>query len=157
MSIIEIIRNMVEKAQRENRNNGVMAVLTCCVNLLWQCFAEIIGFISKFAIVYAAISGDAFCDSARKVTTILQNNYLSTFAVWWLPSMILRTTAFIVTVVFGVVFDILSLELLRRRIARRREFRPRPVLLPHLSDYFELLFDRFIGRRRRRVLMLRHR
>ena len=108
MSIIEIIRNMVEKAQRENRNNGVMAVLTCCVNLLWQCFAEIIGFISKFAIVYAAISGDAFCDSARKVTTILQNNYLSTFAVWWLPSMILRTTAFIVSVVFGVVFGILS-------------------------------------------------
>ena len=51
----------------------------------------------------------------------------------------------------------LVLELLRRRIARRREFRPRPVLLPHLSDYFELLFDRFIGRRRRRVLMLRHR
>ena len=51
----------------------------------------------------------------------------------------------------------LVLELLRRRIARRREFLPRPVLLPHLSDYFELLFDRFIGRRRRRVLMLRHR
>ena len=99
---------MFEKVQREHRNNAAMAALMCCVNLLWQCFAEIIGFISKFAIVYAAISGDAFCDSARKGTTILQNNMLSTFAVWWLPPMILRTTAFIVSVVFGVVFGLSS-------------------------------------------------
>jgi hypothetical protein len=108
MSIVDIVRNMFEKAQREHRNNAAMAALMCCVNLLWQCFAEIIGFISKFALVYAAISGDAFCDSARKVTTILQNNMLSTFAVWWLPPMILRTTAFIVSIVFGVVFGISS-------------------------------------------------
>jgi hypothetical protein len=108
MSIVDMVRNMFEKAQREHRKNAAMAALMCCVNLLWQCFAEIIGFISKFAIVYAAISGDAFCDSARKVTTILQNNMLSTFAVWWLPPMILRTTAFIVSVVFGVVFGLSS-------------------------------------------------
>ena len=151
MSIIEIIRNMVEKAQRENRNNGVMAVLTCCVNLLWQCFAEIIGFISKFAIVYAAISGDAFCDSARKVTTILQKQLLIDICrvvVAFDDSQDNRVHR------LGRLWGRLSylvLELLRRRIARRREFRPRPVLLPHLSDYFELLFDRFIGRRRRRT------
>ena len=77
MSIVDMVRNMFEKAQRETRNNAAMAALMCCVNLLWQCFAEIIGFISKFAIVCAAISRDAFCDSARKVTIFTKQHVIN--------------------------------------------------------------------------------
>ena len=51
----------------------------------------------------------------------------------------------------------LVLELLRRRIAKRRGSLPRCVLLLDFSDYSELLPDRFIGCRRRGVLVLRRR
>lgn len=51
----------------------------------------------------------------------------------------------------------LVLELLRRRIAKRRGSLPRFVLLLDFSDYSELLPDRFIGCRRRGVLVLRRR
>lgn len=108
MTIVEIIRNMVENARRDNRNNGLMAFVTCCVSMVWSCISEIIGFISKFAIVYAAISGASFCDSAKKASKILSDNALSTYAVWYLPSMILRTSSFVVSLVFAVVFGISS-------------------------------------------------
>jgi hypothetical protein len=51
--------------------------------------------------VYAAITGLGFCKAAREVTDLLQRNFLSSYAVWWLPSFVLNSLVLTAALVWG--------------------------------------------------------
>ncbi|GFH24153.1 uncharacterized protein HaLaN_21888 [Haematococcus lacustris] len=55
-----------------------------------------------------ALSGLAFMPAAHTVLALLKRNRLDALAVWWLPSLILRSSALVVAAVFGLAVGLLS-------------------------------------------------
>ena len=58
-------------------------------------------YITKFATVHAAITGEAFLEAGRQAADLLTRNFLKAYAVWWLPPLVLQTGAFLISGVWG--------------------------------------------------------
>ena len=64
---------------QENRQNGenlIWSLLSCCLQCIWG----LIEYITKFATIRAAITGEAFFEAGRNVTDLLMRNFLK--AIW---------------------------------------------------------------------------
>jgi len=59
-------------------------------------------FLSKFALIEAAITGLSFWESGKSVTGLLKRHFGTAYTMWWLPPMVLHTFSFILSAVFGV-------------------------------------------------------
>lgn len=66
-----------------------------------ECINQLIEYLTKFAIVRMAITGEAFFSAGRAATDLLARNFLKSFGVWWFPPLVLNTTAAIVSLVWG--------------------------------------------------------
>ena len=55
----------------------------------------------RFATIYAAITGLGFCKAAHEVTDLLQRNFLSSYAVWWMPPFVLNSLVFTASLAWG--------------------------------------------------------
>jgi len=109
MTIVEILRKANEQARRNAmRRGGVTAIIACICTSCMDCLYAVIQFLSKFAVIQMAITGESFCDAARSVTDLLKRNFLSAYAVWWLPPMILHTVSFLLAAVWGALAGVLS-------------------------------------------------
>ncbi|KAK7257637.1 hypothetical protein RIF29_31746 [Crotalaria pallida] len=71
--IVRMVRSAVDNARREDATGIVNVVLQCCVNALLSAF----DFLNKFTINFAAITGEAYCSSARMTYELLRRNLLS--------------------------------------------------------------------------------
>lgn len=89
LTAVEVARSISERARRQ-RGNIVMCLVACVL----ECVYQFIEFISKFATIMAAITGMSFCDSAHEVTDLLKRNFLSSYAVWWMPGFVLNSLIF---------------------------------------------------------------
>ena len=70
-------RSMSCRAQ-ENRQNGenlIWSLLSCCLQCIWG----LIEYITKFATIRAAITGEAFFEAGRSVTDLLMRNFLKAY------------------------------------------------------------------------------
>ena len=56
-----------------------MRVTDACACPCAQCLWGIIEFLTKFATVRAAVTGEAFFEAARNVTELLRRNFLKAF------------------------------------------------------------------------------
>lgn len=72
IAIVRIVRTSVDSARREDAPGIVNVVLRCCVNALLSS----IDFLNKFTINFAAITGEAYCTSARMTYELLKRNLL---------------------------------------------------------------------------------
>ena len=63
---------------QENRQNGenlLWSLLSCCLQCIWG----LIEYITKFATIRAAITGEAFFEAGRNVTDLLMRNALKAY------------------------------------------------------------------------------
>ena len=90
VSLVAILRE-ANRRVRENvnrRGSGVERVAACVVAACAECVFALVSFVSKFATIRMAITGDGFCDAANDVSALLQRHFMSSYGVWWLPGFI---------------------------------------------------------------------
>ncbi|GAB4819018.1 hypothetical protein N2152v2_006064 [Parachlorella kessleri] len=87
LTITETLRQATENAQQDNPEAGLLQV---CFYVCAQMLYSLIEYLTKFATVMTAISGDSFLTAGRRVTDLLVRNFLNTFAttVWFTPLVI---------------------------------------------------------------------
>ena len=81
LTISQYARSAMERARRSNSNMGIVEL---CAIMLAQCFWALVEYLTKFATVMAAMSGEAFLAAGRHVTDLLSRNLLDAFAttIW---------------------------------------------------------------------------
>ena len=105
LTMVEMARSATERLRREEgRNNILVCILTACL----ECIYALVEYISKFATLQAAMSGEAFCDAAATVTDLLSRNFLTAYGTYAFPSMILQGAAFVLALGLGVATWLLS-------------------------------------------------
>ena len=63
------------KENRQNGENLLWSLLSCCLQCIWG----LIEYITKFATIRAAITGEAFFEAGRNVTDLLMRNALKAY------------------------------------------------------------------------------
>lgn len=77
-------------------------MLMTCAKALMECINQLIEYLTKFAIVRMAITGEGFFTAGRAATDLLARNFLKSFGVWWFPPVVLNTAAAIASLLWGV-------------------------------------------------------
>ncbi|CAL8471654.1 g11196 [Coccomyxa elongata] len=105
LTVIQIMRQALQQAQERRRQEGeslanvVWSLLACCLQCIWG----LIEYITKFATVRAAITGEAFLEAGRNVTQLLTRNFLKAYGVWWFPPLVLQMAAFALSATWGLL------------------------------------------------------
>lgn len=60
--------------------------------------SQVIEYLTKFATVRMAMTGQRFFDAGRSVVDLLARNAMDTLGVWWLPPLILQVCTHSVSV-----------------------------------------------------------
>ncbi|KAI3714166.1 hypothetical protein L1987_72760 [Smallanthus sonchifolius] len=99
IGIVRIVRGAVDTAANEDASGMVNVVLRCCVNALLSAFE----FLNKFTINFAAITGEAYCASARLSYELLRRNLLSAVVVEIVSTRLLAAIIFVLSAVYAIV------------------------------------------------------
>ncbi|MED6173044.1 hypothetical protein PIB30_055599 [Stylosanthes scabra] len=94
-----MVRSAVDSARQEESPGIVNLVLRCCVNA----FLAAVDFVNKFTINFAAITGEAYCTSARMTYELLRRNLLSAVFVETISSRILAGIIFVLSAIYTIV------------------------------------------------------
>ena len=103
LSLVAILRE-ANRRVRENvnrRGSGVERVAACVVAACAECVFALVSFVSKFATIRMAITGDGFCDAANDVSALLKRHFMSSYGVWWLPGCIVSAAVAFVAAAYG--------------------------------------------------------
>ncbi|EFJ50294.1 hypothetical protein VOLCADRAFT_103885 [Volvox carteri f. nagariensis] len=77
LTLVSMIRQAIQKARREQGNNIVAACVAACLSVL----LALMEFVTRFATVRAAITGEAFFTAGRNVVALLSRNAMDAFGV----------------------------------------------------------------------------
>lgn len=106
--IVRIVRAIVDSAQHEENAPGfVNLVLNCCARFLLSAF----DFVNKFTINFAAITGEAYCSSAKMTYELLKRNLLSVAFVETVSTRILVGIIFVLSALYAIAVSTTSLLL----------------------------------------------
>ncbi|KAI9128258.1 hypothetical protein K1719_001251 [Acacia pycnantha] len=97
--VVRMVRAAVDSARNEEASGIVNLVLRCCVNALLTA----VDFLNKFTINFAAITGEAYCSSARMTYELLRRNLLSTVFVETISSRLLIGIVFVISAIYTIV------------------------------------------------------
>lgn len=107
-SLITTLCEMLkEAARRQSNGNGWIGCLIACCLI---CVANCIEFLTRFALTYAALTGDAFCTSGRTFySNCTRHGFLKVLVVDWLAKITLQfgslVAALLVTAITVAVVD----------------------------------------------------
>ncbi|XP_050234098.1 uncharacterized protein LOC126682442 [Mercurialis annua] len=96
---VRMVRAAVDSARQEEVPGMVTLVLRCCVNALMSA----VDFLNKFTINFAAITGEAYCTSAKMTYELLKRNLLSAVFVETVSSRLLAGIAFVLSALYAIV------------------------------------------------------
>ncbi|GLU02745.1 hypothetical protein SLE2022_199840 [Rubroshorea leprosula] len=96
--VVRVVRAAVDSA-RQDAPGIVNLVLRCCVNA----FLSAIDFLNKFTINFAAITGEAYCTSARMTYELLRRNLLSAVFVETVSTRLLGGIVFVLSAIYAIV------------------------------------------------------
>lgn len=99
IGVVRIVRTIVDGARQEDRTGVLNLVLRCCVNALLSA----IDFLNKFTIIFAAITGEAYCSSARMTYELLKRNLLSAVFVETISTRLLAGIIFVLSAIYAIV------------------------------------------------------
>ncbi|KAL1362120.1 hypothetical protein HN51_010401 [Arachis hypogaea] len=99
MCVVRMVRSAVDSARQEDAPGIVNLILRCCVNA----FLAAVDFLNKFTINFAAITGEAYCTSARMTYELLRRNLLSAVFVETISSRILAGIIFVLSAIYTIV------------------------------------------------------
>ncbi|KAF5727824.1 hypothetical protein HS088_TW22G01521 [Tripterygium wilfordii] len=97
LCVVRVVRAAVDSA-REEAPGIANLILRCCVNGLLTA----IDFLNKFTINFAAITGEAYCRSARMTYELLKRNLLSAVFVEIVSTRLLAAITFVLSAVYAV-------------------------------------------------------
>eukprot|EP00257_Ricinus_communis_P023619 XP_015583652.1 CTL-like protein DDB_G0288717 [Ricinus communis] len=97
--VVRIVRAAVDSARQEDTPGMVTLVLRCCVNALMSA----VDFLNKFTVNFAAITGEAYCTSAKMTYELLKRNLLSAVFVETVSSRLLAGIAFVLSAIYAIV------------------------------------------------------
>jgi hypothetical protein len=97
--VVRLVRSVVDNARQEGAPGLVNIVLRCCVNALLTA----VDFLNKFTINFAAITGEAYCTSARMTYELLRRNLLSAVFVETISSRLLVGIVFVLSAIYTIV------------------------------------------------------
>lgn len=108
LTISNIVRRISEyltkRAQEENsRFKWLITCLACLINAI----AFIIEWVTDFATVRMAITGESFFQAGKNVIQMMKENLLNAYAIWWFPPIVLYFLSFLIA---GSVSTILALS-----------------------------------------------
>lgn len=96
------MRAAVDSARREDALPGIVNLaLRCCVNALLSA----VDFLNKFTINFAAITGEAYCSSAKMTYELLKRNLLSAVFVETVSTRILAGTIFVLSAIYAIMVN----------------------------------------------------
>lgn len=100
---------MVDNVRHEDAQGIVNLIMRCCVNALMSAF----DFLNKFTINFAAITGEAYCSSARMTYELLKRNLLSAAFVETVSTRLLAAIVFVLSAIYAIlVSPILAQDIL---------------------------------------------
>ncbi|KAK9052065.1 hypothetical protein SSX86_028693 [Deinandra increscens subsp. villosa] len=99
IAIVRIVRGAVDTAANEDASGMISVVLRCCVNSLLSAFE----FLNKFTINFAAITGEAYCASAKLTYELLRRNLLSAVVVEIVSTRLLAAIIFVLSAIYAIV------------------------------------------------------
>mmetsp|Transcript_49726 Transcript_49726/g.95038 ORF Transcript_49726/g.95038 Transcript_49726/m.95038 type:complete len:549 (+) Transcript_49726:102-1748(+) len=118
LTIVQTLRSMARK-DRDHRGNIAMWLLQCVL----ECVFSLIEYLTNFATIFAAITGLGFCEAGKEVTSILKRNFLSSYAVWWMPAFVLNSIALTAALGWGMVTGVIFyLEVSHKETAAHQAF-----------------------------------
>lgn len=97
--VVRVVRAVVDSARQEDIPGMFNLILRCCVNT----FLAAVDYLNKFAITFAAITGEAYCSSARMTYELLKRNLLSTVFVETISTRLLAGIAFVLSAIYAIV------------------------------------------------------
>ncbi|XP_059450741.1 uncharacterized protein LOC132181504 [Corylus avellana] len=95
---VRVVRAAVDTARQENLPGIVNLMLRCCVNV----FLSAIDFLNKFTINFVAITGEAYCTSARMTYELLKRNLLSAVFVETISTRLLAGIIFVLSAIYAI-------------------------------------------------------
>ncbi|KAJ6409912.1 hypothetical protein OIU84_009409 [Salix udensis] len=96
---VRLVRAAVDSASQENVPGMVNLVLRCCVRALLSA----VDFLNKFTINFVAITGEAYCTSARMTYELLKRNLLSAVFVETVSTRLLAGITFVLSAIYAIV------------------------------------------------------
>lgn len=98
LTISEMVRSASDRASREGNMFSII------FSFIAQCFAGLVSYLTKFATVMAAITGEGLFAAGRNVTDLLVRNLLDAFAstVWFTP-MVIKLAAMTLSITWGTL------------------------------------------------------
>ncbi|KAL9238388.1 hypothetical protein vseg_012817 [Gypsophila vaccaria] len=96
---VRMVRAAVDSARQEGNSGIVNVVLQCLVRV----FLAAVDFVNKFTINFAAITGEAYCASARMSYELLRRNLMSPVFVETISSRLLAGVIFVLSAIYTVV------------------------------------------------------
>ncbi|CAA7020682.1 unnamed protein product [Microthlaspi erraticum] len=98
IAVVRVVRAIVDNAREENPQGIVNLVLRCCASALLGA----IDYLNKFTINFAAITGEAYCTSAKMTYELLRRNLLSAVFVETVSTRILTGIVFVLSSAYAV-------------------------------------------------------
>ncbi|XP_016496586.2 uncharacterized protein LOC107815512 [Nicotiana tabacum] len=96
--VVRMVRAMVDNARQED-SGIVNLILRFCANTLLSA----VEFVNKFTINFAAITGEAYCTSARMTYELLKRNLLSPVFVETVSTRILAGIIFVLSTIYAIL------------------------------------------------------
>uniref|UniRef100_A0A7N0U5S5 Choline transporter-like protein n=1 Tax=Kalanchoe fedtschenkoi TaxID=63787 RepID=A0A7N0U5S5_KALFE len=96
--IVRVVRSAVESVREQEGQGIVYVCLSCIVNTLLTA----IEFLNKFTINFAAITGEAYCTSARMSYELLKRNLLSAVFVETVSTRLLAGIIFVLSAIYTI-------------------------------------------------------
>ena len=93
-----MVRTLVDSARQQDIPGFVNLVLRCCVNALLSA----IDFLNKFTINFAAITGEAYCSSARMTYELLKRNLMSAVFVETISTRLMAGIVFVLSAIYTI-------------------------------------------------------
>jgi len=106
LTLVQLARNAMEQARQSNGSDG-MAVFLSLLSFFLECVYTLIEYLTKFATIMAAITGEAFLVAGRRSTDLLKRNFLKSYGVWFLPPLILQSAALVLGMLWGFLVFLL--------------------------------------------------
>lgn len=103
--VVRLVRAMVDNVRQEEARGIVNLVMRCCVNALMSAF----DFLNKFTINFAAITGEAYCSSARMTYELLKRNLLSAAFVETVSTRLLAAIIFVLSAIYAILVSYILL------------------------------------------------
>lgn len=107
LALVSWARSALQQLREQARDSFLAQLVLSCADVVYSIIEQL----SRFGVVFAAITGDGFFDAARQSTSLLSRNLLDTVAVWFFPGTVVGLTNLALSAAWSVAAGLSSYHL----------------------------------------------